>query len=139
MATDTLQIELVAPEHELIALEAAEVVVPGAAGIFTVLPGHTPFLSGLTQGVVIARRSEEEPPEFYAVHRGFVEVLDDHVRILADYLEHRDSIDAERAARAQQRAKDRIERRDPALDFHRAEAALARAVARLQAHAGEPY
>ena len=63
------------------------------------------------------------------MHGGFVEVSDDHVKILSDLAELASSIDADRARRAQEKAQAAIARGED-VD---AEAALARANARLAA------
>lgn len=138
MAEAPLQLELCAPEHMPVTIEATEVVVPGAAGIFTVLPGHTALLSALGAGVVIVQPPEGEK-EFYAVHRGFVEVIDDRIMVLADRMERGEDIDPERARSALARAAEgRQASREPA-DIRDADAAWARATARLQAHEKGEY
>ena len=135
MAEDTLHIELCAPEHAPTTVEATEVVIPGAAGIFTILPGHTPLLSTLTFGAV-AITKEDGDREFYAVHNGFAEILRNRILILADVMEPGESIDQERAQQAHDRAAKRLEKIEEGTDVKRAELALARATARLQAQSG---
>jgi hypothetical protein len=66
-----------------------------------------------------------------ALSGGFVEAIDNEVRVLADVAELRDGIDADRARRSRSRAKERIESRDPEIDYDRARRALDRAEARL--------
>ena len=70
---------------------------------------------------------------YLAVTGGFAEVRNDKVVILADAAEQPEEIDRERAERARQRAEQRLSgRSQDAVDFARAAAALARALARLQ-------
>ena len=133
----TIHVELTSPGAAPIEVEAVEVIIPGAAGIFTVLPGHTALLTNLTQGVVIAKPTRG-PNVFFAVHGGFAEVNKDRVLVLADIMEHAEKIDAERAKAARDRAQEYL-RQPEEFNVARAEAALARALARLQAHAGEEY
>jgi F-type H+-transporting ATPase subunit epsilon len=71
--------------------------------------------------------------QFYAVGGGFVEVGANQVRIIADVGEKADQIDEERAREAESRARQRIKENLPDMDLVRAEAALARALARIQA------
>lgn len=136
MAEGFVTVELCAAGHPPVETQATEVVVPGDAGIFTVLPGHTPLLTGLCEGVVIARTGDAEP-EFFAVHGGFCEVARDKVTILADLMETRAAIDEDRAKAALDRAEERLQKTDKEIDVSRAQAALARAMARLRAHAME--
>lgn len=128
-----LTLELCSAEHPPVDLAAEEVSVPGAGGVFTVLPGHTPLLTTLKEGVVTAYRPGGDP-EYFAVHRGFCEVADNKVMILADVMETRGAIDVERARAALKRAEERLEKPDREIDVARAEAAIARARARLEAH-----
>ena len=53
MATDmTTAFELVTPARVMLAVDASMVVVPGALGLFGVLPRHAPTISTLKRGVV---------------------------------------------------------------------------------------
>ena len=133
MADGKLLIELSALDHEPVAHEAEEIALPGTAGVFTVLPGHTPFLTTLSHGVIVIYMDETEK-HFYAVHEGFVEVLEDRVVILADSLEHHSAIDPERAREAQKRAQQALVEASDATATARASTALARSTARLEAH-----
>ena len=68
-----------------------------------------------------------------ALHAGFAEILQDKVTILAELIEWPGEIDESRATAAEQRARDRIAARDDGVDLDRAEMALKRAIARIQA------
>jgi F-type H+-transporting ATPase subunit epsilon len=72
--------------------------------------------------------------EVLSVTAGFAEVFKNKVSILVDAAERVTEIDAERARKAMERAKERLsrDRSDKEIDFARAEAALRRAVARLK-------
>lgn len=133
MAEGTLEISLCSPTHAPVDLSATEIAVPGEAGVFSVLPGHTPLLTSLTKGVLIAYHPEEGD-RFFAIHDGFAEILHNHITILADIMEVEEDIDIERAEAARERAQERLRKREPDLDTARAEATLARSLARIQAH-----
>lgn len=138
MAKSALTIELCSPQHDPVSLEAAQVVVPGAAGVFTVLPGHTSVLTTLTHGVVIANLTDGEK-RFFAIHGGFAEVLDDSVNVLADIMEESSGVDEARANAALERARTRLRKPEEDTDVQRAQTAVARSLARLQAHGHEEY
>ena len=57
----TFKFELVTPERILFSEDAAQVVVPGVEGEFTVLAGHAPVISTLRPGVVDATLAEPAP------------------------------------------------------------------------------
>jgi F-type H+-transporting ATPase subunit epsilon len=87
-----LTLELCSPEFSPVSHDAESAVIPGEAGVFTVLPGHTPLLTTLRSGVLIVR-GRGTVSHFYAVHGGFAEVFEDRIRILADLVEPADKID----------------------------------------------
>lgn len=68
-----------------------------------------------------------------AVTGGFLEVRPDRVIVLADAAERAEEIDIARAEEARRRAEERLrERHVPGMDETRAEAALRRAMIRLE-------
>jgi len=133
-----LQIQLSAPEQPDIQLEALEVTLPGTAGVFMVLPGHTPLLSTLLPGVVVLLDPQRQE-KYYSVSGGFAEINENTVSILAESFEEGIEIDPERAQLAYERAHAQLKMPGtPSREIVQAERALARALARLHAHRGEP-
>jgi F-type H+-transporting ATPase subunit epsilon len=128
----TIQVEISAPERMPVQFEATQVTVPGGEGVFTVLPGHTPMLSTLGMGVLIAW-DESGEARFFAINSGFAEVLDNRVVILATTAEGEQELDEDRARAAMQRAQERIRKPSDDTDIRRAEAALRRALSRIEA------
>ena len=128
---DRLTLEIATPIRSVVTETADEVVAPGSEGYFGVLPGHAPFLTTLGIGEVTYRINRDE---FHlAVSGGFAEVRNDKVIILADRAERPEEIDRARAERSRERAEQRLAgRSQDEVDFARAAAALARALARLQ-------
>ena len=95
-----------------------------------ILPGHAPLLGELGIGhltYVSGRRRRT-----LAVHSGFVEVLDDHVRVLADAAERAEELDIERARAALRRAREAVLNPAPGRDSREALAELERAQARVE-------
>ncbi len=91
-----LNVEIVTPTAVVFTGAADEVKAPGFLGEFGVLPGHTPFLSVVTPGVVeltIAGKVEK-----FVVGRGFVEAGPDRLTVLADSVEKGEDVDAKAAA-----------------------------------------
>ena len=128
---DMLTIEVVAPDKPPLESEATAVVIPGRAGDFGVLPGHTELLSLLRVGEMMI--DSPGATIHYAVNGGYAEVRDDKVLVLTQAIERADQIDVERAERAKGRAETRLA--DPSqegINVWRAELALQRAFIRLQ-------
>ena len=133
MADGMIEVQLCAPESPTLSLTVPEVVCPGADGVFTVRPGHTLLLTTLVPGVVIVHDSAGKE-QSYAVGGGFAEVAEgDRVTILADVFEEGPTIDVPRAKAAQQRAEARLRKPAEDTDLSRAELALARSLARIEA------
>ncbi len=124
--------EVVTPAEKVLEEEVESVIVPGTEGYLGVLPRHTPLLTTLKPGVVRYRKVGDKA-ESLAVSGGFMEAGPDRVVILADTAELASEIDVERALRAKERAEMRLRERPPGMDVARAEAALARSLARLKA------
>jgi F-type H+-transporting ATPase subunit epsilon len=125
-------LEIVTPDRSLVREEVDEAVVPAFDGYLGVLPGHTPLLATLKVGELWYRQGQEK--HYLAVAFGFLEVLPEHVTVLAQVSERPEEIDVQRAERAKQRAEERLA--GPVLpsdlDFERARIAMMKSLIRLQ-------
>ena len=131
MSDQRLTLELVTPEKVAWSAPADFVVLPAHEGEMGVLPGHQPFLVQLSEGEV--RVTDKGQVRRFAVSGGFAEVKDDTVSLFAETAEMAESIDAERARQAIERARAEIAR--PGLDplvLAEMEAAIRRAQVRLR-------
>ena len=127
---DRLTIEIATPTRLLVSETVDEIVIPGSQGYFGVLPGHAPFLTTVGIGELMYRIGRDE--HYLAVSKGFAEVRNDKVIVLADTAERPQEIDRARAERARDRAERRLAgRTDEEVDYVRALEALARALARI--------
>jgi F-type H+-transporting ATPase subunit epsilon len=130
---DTLLLEVVAPERSLVEEQVSEVQVPALDGFIGVLPGHAPLLSELKPGGVLTYRNGGGEKTL-AVYGGFVEVLPDRVRVLADAAERKEEIDLEDARRRLREAMAKLgEMHGEAIDPAVALAEALRAQARVEA------
>src|SRR5580658_6141943 len=89
---DTLLLQLVSPERMVAEVQVTEAQIPAREGYIGVLPGHAPLLSELKAGGVLTYHANGVQ-KVVAVYGGFVEVLPDRVRVLADSAENREEID----------------------------------------------
>lgn len=126
---DTLELEIATPERELAREQVSEVQIPGKKGYMGILPGHAPLIGLL--GIGTLSYTVDGMKRYMAVHEGFLEVAEDHVRILADAAEKKEEIDIQRAMEAFRRSQDGAV--NPALGVDPAVAliAMARAQARI--------
>ncbi len=111
-------------------------VAPGVQGELGVLPRHTHLMAALQPGEI--RLTNGKQVECYAISSGFIEVCPDKVLVLADAAEAAVDISVERAKRALERARKRLqEKQGGEVDFGRARLALMRAINRLKVSEGK--
>lgn len=125
-----LNLEIVSPEKNIYDGKVKSVSIPGVQGLFQVLYNHAPIVSAFDIGIIIAVDSEGKTVKF-STSGGIVEVNKNNVMILADTAESSDEIDMDRAKAAFDRAKERINSGDKAINKERAMNALKRAKIRL--------
>ena len=126
-----LQLEVVSADRSLVNEQVDEVQIPGALGYLGVLPGHAPLITELGIGLLSYQRNGDT--HYLTIIHGYAEVLPDRVIVLAEISERAEEIDLTRATAALERAKERLAKPHPELDWERAEYALKRALIRLQA------
>jgi F-type H+-transporting ATPase subunit epsilon len=132
MLPDNIQLIVVTPERQLLRETVVEVQLPGADGYLGVLPGHAPLITELGIGELSYQPAGNAEPTVLAIMRGFAEVLQDRVTVLAETAERAAEIDLERAERALKRAQERVSSGDPNLDWDRVTVSLQRALIRVQ-------
>ncbi len=82
---DTLHIEITTPEKLVLDRQADYAEIPGKSGYMGILPGHSALLSELGDGRLTLTSGGAS--ESFTVNGGYVEVRDNHVRVLADRVE----------------------------------------------------
>src|SRR5579872_1260149 len=95
---DNFEIEIATPDRLLVREHAVRSQIPCKDGYIGVLPDHAPLLSELGIGVLTFVTTANNRFSM-ALKHGFVEVLDNHVRVLADEAERGTEIDVTQAER----------------------------------------
>jgi F-type H+-transporting ATPase subunit epsilon len=131
MADTTFHLKIVTPERIFYEAPVEMVEFNTTEGELGIYANHVPLTVIISPGVLTITTSEGEKKA--ALHAGFAEILQDKVTILAELIEWPGEIDENRATAAEQRARERIAARDDGVDLDRAEVALKRAIARIQA------
>jgi len=78
-----MNLEIITPGKELFKGEVSLVQLPGLDGLFEVLNNHAPLISALREGKVKTTDANNETL-FFDIRGGIVEVLDNHVLVLAE-------------------------------------------------------
>jgi F-type H+-transporting ATPase subunit epsilon len=130
---EALDLEIVTPERLLVKEQVADVQIPGKNGYLGILPGHAALLSELGTGFLSYTIGGKK--RFLSVQGGFVEVLSDHVRVLAHVAERAEEIDVEKARQDLKKAEEWLG--NPALGVDPAMALDAVALAQARIAAAE--
>ncbi|HEV2445100.1 MAG TPA: ATP synthase F1 subunit epsilon, partial [Candidatus Sulfopaludibacter sp.] len=92
---ESIDLEIVTPERLVVKERVDDVQIPALRGYMGILPGHAALLSELGTGFLSYTISGKR--RFLSIQGGFVEVLPDQVRILANVAERAEEIDIEKA------------------------------------------
>ena len=87
-----MQVSLVSPEQALFDGDATAVVAPAYDGKVGILHGHAPFLTLLGQGDLVIRRKGEDASRRFHVAGGFLQVVGDRVRVVAEQAQERGAV-----------------------------------------------
>lgn len=123
----SFSLRIITPARTLYTGDVASLKAPGTEGSFGVLANHAPMVASLTTGKIDF--VDDGDRRNLATSGGFVEVSAEGVTVLAETAEFNDDIDVARAEASRDRARQWL--RDGTHDRIRAEAALQRALNRL--------
>ncbi|ASK21059.1 MAG: F0F1 ATP synthase subunit epsilon [Vreelandella alkaliphila] len=122
---------IVSAEDSIFSGTVEMVVAAGIMGDLGILPGHTPLLTELQPGPVRVIHDGGKEEHFF-VTGGFMEVQPTTVTILADAATRASDLDEAAAEEARQQALKAFNEKSSELDYTRAAAELAEAVAQLR-------
>ena len=122
-------LEIISPERVFYKGEANFLELTTSEGEIGIYKNHIPMTNVLMPGVV--KIHEAAGLKTAAVMSGFVVILKDKVKIMAEVAEWPDEIDKHRAEEAKIRAERRLKDGGSGIDRNRAELALKRSIVRL--------
>ena len=127
----TMHVDIVSAEQEIFSGTAEMVLAPAVMGEVGIMPRHTQMLSPLKPGEVrVTKEGGEE--EFFYVSGGIMEVQPHVVTVLSDTAVRASDLDEAAALEAKQQAEQAMKDREGEMDYAKAEAELAQAVAQLR-------
>ena len=122
-------LEIISPERIFYKGEASFVELTTSEGEVGIYKNHVPMTNVIVPGIVTIH--EADGIKEAAVHSGFMVILQDSIKIMAEVAEWPDEIDENRANEAKIRAERRLKEGGSGTDMLRAEAALKRSLTRL--------
>ena len=127
----TLHVDIVSAEKEIYSGTAERGFAPLVTGEVGILPRHAPLLARMKPGEVRVKTATEEL--FFYVSGGMLEVQPHVVTVLADTAARAKDLDEAAAVKAKERAEEALKNRQADIDYAKAQAELAEAVAQLRA------
>ncbi len=128
--TNTFYLVIKTPERHFFNDAVEEILIETSEGQIGILPGHEPMITTVAIGPVKIKVNGEWKEA--VLSEGFMEVNQDMVVALVDTAEWPEEIDANRAKRAEERAKERLQGKLSHIEYVRSQAALQRAISRLE-------
>ena len=126
-----MNLKIITHERIVVEGEVDELVLQTKGGQIGILKDHVPLTTALDIGVTKAKIGDKY--KYFATMGGIFQFKDNTATILTDVCEDGCDIDVTRANNAKQRAEARLADNDAKIDAERAQAALARSLARLKA------
>jgi len=129
-----MKLKIITHERTVFDGEADEIVIQTKTGQMGILKDRLPVTSVLDIGVTKIKQGESY--RYFATMGGVFQLKDNVATILTDICEDGKDIDVTRANAAKNRAEARLADNAAKINTQRAQAALARALARLKAALG---
>jgi F-type H+-transporting ATPase subunit epsilon len=129
----TMHVDVVSAEESLFSGLAEFVVVPAEEGDIGVYPRHAPLMAALRPGSVRIQPPDGKEEVLIYVSGGLLEIQPHTVSVLSDTAIRSHDLDEAQAMEAKKKAEELMTTRKAAMDYARAQAELAQAIAQLQA------
>ncbi len=130
---NTIHVDVVSAEELIFSGQAEFVALPGEAGELGIYPKHTPLITRIRPGAVRIKVPGQAEDEFVFVAGGLLEVQPNVVTVLADTAIRGKDLDEAKALEAKKQAEELMTNKESAIDYARAQAELAEAIAQLAA------
>ena len=128
---ETLRLEIVTPEAVAFSQDVAMVTLPAIEGQIGIYPQHVRVITQVVPGEIIATGVDGQD-QLLAVGEGLVEITGTHVQIVTDMAIRAEQIDEAQAEAARARAAARLQEKISDEEVASVNASLARSLAQLQ-------
>lgn len=130
---NTIHVDVVSAESSIFDGEAEFVVLPGESGELGIYPQHTPLITRVRPGSVRIKLAGQSREELVFVAGGILEVQPNRVTVLADTAIRGADLDEAKAEEAKRQAEEALANRAGSIDYAKAQAELAEAIAQIAA------
>ena len=128
---ETFQVHILAADRTFYEGPCVSLTIPASDGELGILAHHSSMIAAVRPGT-LRYRVPDQPVRLAAVSPGMVKVENNDVLVLVDSAEHPEEIDAARAQREADQAREALLQKRSRQEHQIAQAALARALNRLR-------
>lgn len=130
---NTVHIDVVSAEASIFSGEAEFVVAPAGAGEVGIYPNHAPMITTIKPGALRIKLADNAEETVIYLSGGMLEVQPGVITVLADTAIRGADLDKAKAVAAKEAAEEAMRNRTSDIDYAKAQAELAEAVAQIQA------
>lgn len=129
----TVHVDIVSAEAAIYSGLVEFLIAPGEVGELGIYPHHTPLITRIKPGSLRLKPANQDEEILIYVSGGILEVQPGTITVLSDTAIRGADLDEARILEAKRSAEEAMKNRESEMDYARAQAELAEAVAQLQA------
>ena len=129
----TVHIDVVSAEESIFSGEAEFIAAPAQMGEVGIYPHHAPMITSIKPGALRIKLADKNEEQRIYISGGILEVQPGVVTVLADTAIRGYDLDEAQANAAKKAAEEAMKNRSSDVDYAKAQAELAEAIAQIQA------
>ncbi|HCB67767.1 MAG TPA: F0F1 ATP synthase subunit epsilon [Methylophilaceae bacterium] len=129
----TVHIDVVSAEESIFSGEAEFIAAPAQMGEVGIYPRHAPMITSIKPGALRIKLADKNEEQLIYISGGILEVQPGVVTVLADTAIRGHDLDEAQANAAKKAAEEAMKNRSSDVDYAKAQAELAEAIAQIQA------
>ncbi len=129
----TVHIDVVSAEESIFSGEAEFIAAPAQMGEVGIYPHHAPMITSIKPGALRIKLAGKNEEQLIYISGGILEVQPGVVTVLADTAIRGHDLDEAQANAAKKAAEEAMKNRSSDVDYAKAQAELAEAIAQIQA------
>ena len=129
----TVHIDVVSAEESIFSGEAEFIAAPAQMGEVGIYPHHAPMITSIKPGALRIKLADKNEEQLIYISGGILEVQPGVVTVLADTAIRGHDLDEAQANASKKAAEEAMKNRSSDVDYAKAQAELAEAIAQIQA------